>query len=269
MAVITISRGSFSGGKMLAEYLKEKLGYRCIDRDLLVQRAAEAGISEAELRASMEVPPSFLGLSKHTRYVYLALIQAALMEEVWHGKAIYHGLAGHLLLKEVPQLVRTRIIAPLEFRIRKVQERLKLGRKEALAYVEKMDNERRRWTQFVYGVDWENPALYDVVLNLEHLTIAQAGDIVCVLATQRSLEFTPDLEQAMHDLVLASRVRANLAIDPATADLELNITAQHGVITVKGDLLGMNQGKEITRIARSVPGVKSVNLGELALAHRF
>jgi len=39
MAVITISRGSFSGGKMLAECLAEKLGYRCIDRDVIVEKA--------------------------------------------------------------------------------------------------------------------------------------------------------------------------------------------------------------------------------------
>jgi hypothetical protein len=45
MAVITISRGTFSGGKMLAECLSQTLGYRCIDRDVIVARAAEHGVS--------------------------------------------------------------------------------------------------------------------------------------------------------------------------------------------------------------------------------
>ena len=33
MPIITISRGSFSGGKMLAETLAKRLGYRSIERD--------------------------------------------------------------------------------------------------------------------------------------------------------------------------------------------------------------------------------------------
>ncbi len=269
MPVITISRGSFSGGKMLAEYLNQKLGYRCVDRDVIVQRAAEYGVSEADLRAAIEAPPSFLGQSKHTRYVYLALIQATLMEEVWNGKAIYHGLAGHLLLREVPCQVRTRIIAPMEFRLRKVQQRLQLGRKEALAHIEKMDRDRHRWTHFLYGVNWEDPTLYDVVLNLEHMTIEQAGEVVCVMVRQKTLEFTPEQDRAMDDLVLGSRVRAQLALDPATTDLELEVTACGGVVAVKGELLGMNQGKEITRVAHAVPGVTSVGLKDLVLAARF
>ena len=125
MSVITISRGSFSGGKTLAECLARRLGYRCIDRDVIVERAAAYGVSQHELRDALEKPPSFLDRFKHKRYLYLVLIQAALAEEVRTGKAIYHGLAGHLLLKGGQPILRTRIIAPMELRIRMVQDRLK------------------------------------------------------------------------------------------------------------------------------------------------
>src|SRR5512140_900882 len=98
MPIITISRGSFSSGKSLGESLAKRLSYRCIDRDLVVKRAAACGVSEEDLRAALERPPKFFGQSPHTRYVYLALIQAALTAEVASGEAVYHGLAGHLLL---------------------------------------------------------------------------------------------------------------------------------------------------------------------------
>ena len=32
MAIITVSRGTFSGGQSLAECVAEKLGYRCLPR---------------------------------------------------------------------------------------------------------------------------------------------------------------------------------------------------------------------------------------------
>ncbi|MFY9728823.1 MAG: cytidylate kinase family protein, partial [Bryobacteraceae bacterium] len=126
MAIITVSRGTFSGGKALAERLSKRLGYRCINRDMLVRKAATSRVSEHDLRAALELPPAFPGRFNHTRYVYLALIQAALTEEVRSGCAVYHGLAGHLLLKGAPGLLRLRIIAPMEYRIRMAQERLNL-----------------------------------------------------------------------------------------------------------------------------------------------
>ena len=112
MSVITISRGSFSGGKMLAECLSQELGYRCVDREVIVERAAAHGVSQEELRDALQKPPTFLERIQHKKYLYLVLIQAALIEEVRTGKAVYHGNAGHLLLKGGPHILRVRIIAP-------------------------------------------------------------------------------------------------------------------------------------------------------------
>ena len=82
MSVITISRGSFSGGKTLAECLSKSLGYRCVDREVIVERAAAHGVSQDELRDAIEKPPTFLERFQHKKYLYLVLMQAALAEEV-------------------------------------------------------------------------------------------------------------------------------------------------------------------------------------------
>ena len=165
MSVITISRGTFSGGLMLAECLSARLGYRSIGRDLIVEKAAVSGISQDVLLKALQKPPSFLERLHHSKYIYLALIQAALSEEVRTGSVVYHGNAGHLLLKGAPVL-RTRIIAPMKFRVEMAQERLNLTAAQAIEHIQRMDNERRKWTQYIYGVDWTDPSLYDIVLNL-------------------------------------------------------------------------------------------------------
>jgi len=269
MSIITISRGTFSGGKMLAEYLTQKLGYRCIDRDRIVERAAASGISQDNLRLAIEKPPTFLGQSGHTQYRYLALIQSALTAEVQNGKAIYHGLAGHLLLRGVPNVLRTRIIAPMEFRISMVRKQLNYSDSEAIAHIERMDRDRRKWTQFLYGMDWGDPSLYDMLLNLEHMSIEDAGEIICSALKQPRFEFTPECKRAMDDLALASLVRAELALDPSTSDLEMEVTALAGSVSFKGELLSAGQAKEITRIARSIPGVKAVQLNKVVVVNRF
>ncbi len=117
MSVITISRGSFSGGKTLAECLAVKLGYRCIGRETIVERAAAGGVSHDELLAALLKPPGFLERFGHKRYQYLTVFQAALAEEVRDGNVVYHGNAGHLMLKGAPPVLRIRIIAPIEMRL--------------------------------------------------------------------------------------------------------------------------------------------------------
>jgi hypothetical protein len=240
------------------------LGYRCIDRDVIVERAAASGVSQEDLRDALEKPPGFLDRFNHKKYIYLALIQAALTEEVQSGQAIYHGLGGHLLLRSTPHILRTRIIAPLEFRIGMARARLKLDRDQAVAYIEKMDQQRRKWTQFLYGVDWGDPSLYDIVLNLDHVDIEEACHVISSMARERCFEFTPECQAAMDDLALASRVRANLALNAPTSNLEVEVVAQRGSLAIKGRLVSIDQLEEVERVAWAVTGVTGLNLDELA-----
>ena len=264
MSVITISRGSFSGGKMLAECLAKKLGYRCVDRDVIVERAAAHGVSQEEIRDALERPPGFLERFSQKRYKYLALVQASLTEEVREGKVIYHGLAGHLLLGSGRHVLRTRLIAPMEYRIRMVHERLNYTRSEAIAYIQKMDDQRRRWTSYLYGVNWGDPELYDLVINLEQMKLETACHIVSAAVHRRCFELTPACRKALEDLALASKVRAVLAITPSTEGLELEATARDGVVTLKGKLSTADQFSEVRQIAMEVPGVIDLDLDKLS-----
>lgn len=258
MAIITVSRGTFSGGKALAECLSARLGYRCIDRDTLVRKAATPRVSEYDLRAALELPPAFPGRFNHTRYIYLALIQAALAEEVRPGCAVYHGLAGHLLLKGAPGLVRLRIIAPKECRISMAQERLNLSRSEVIAHIDAMDRDRRRWTQFLYGLDWEDPSLYDFIINLERTTVRQACHAVASLIESGGFDLSPEGQAAMDDLAIASNVRAALAQNPYTLSLEVEVESRHGSILVRGDCA--EETEAIQRVVGGLPGITGLTV---------
>ncbi len=264
MSIITISRGSFSGGKMFAECLSRELGYRCVDREVIVERAAAHGVSQEELRDALQKPPTFMERIQHKKYLYLVLIQAALIEEVRTGKAVYHGNAGHLLLKGGPHILRVRIIAPLELRLKMAQDRLKLSRSEAVDYIGKMDQDRKKWTQYLYGVDWGDAANYDIVLNLEFMEIREACQTVATLARQRCFEFTACCQAAMDDLALASRVRSALALGDATSHLEVEVLAKEHAVSIFGSVANMREVDEVRLAATAVPGVETLNLDELA-----
>lgn len=263
MAIVTVSRGTFSGGKAFAECLSARLGYRCIDRDMLVRKAATRRVSEYDLRAALELPPAFPGRFNHTRYIYLALIHAALIEEVRTGRAVYHGLAGHLLLKGAPGLLRLRIIAPMEYRIRAAQQRLNLSRGEVSAHIESMDRDRRKWTQFLYGLDWAEPSLYDLIINLERTSVEQACHAVASQVEYGGYELSPEGQAAMDDLALASKVRAALAQDPFTLNLEVEVESRGGSILIRGHC--GEETDDIQRVVGALAGVTGLTIDAVAL----
>lgn len=265
MSIITISRGSFSGGKLLAECLAQRLGYRCVDREVIVEKAAASGVSQQELLDAILKPPTFLERLTHKKYLYLTLIQAALTEELRTGRAVYHGNAGHLLLPGGAPVLRVRVIAPLEFRIQMAMARLRLTREEAIEYIERRDLERKKWTQYLYGVDWTDPALYDLVINFEYLTIEDAcAGIAAIVRSRPCYELAPKCQAVLDDLALASRVKARLALEPSTHLLEFNVTARDGVVTIRGKVTNLELVPEIERVASSVPGVRELVLDEIA-----
>ena len=263
MSVITISRGSFIGGKMLAERLAQELEFRCIDREVIIEKVAAGGIDHERLREALTRPPSLLDRwITHRKAVYLALLQAALAEEVREGHVVYHGYAGHLLLDAAGPVFRIRIVASDEFRLSLAEKELEMDREDARSYLRLMDEERAKWTRALYGVDWEDTSLYDMVLNLGHLfDIEEAVKLIAsAVRGQKSLQFTEARRAVMHDFALASQVRAALAADPATEVVRLDVTARGGVVTIAGTLEDDEQIKNVERIARSVAGVTQVAL---------
>jgi cytidylate kinase len=261
MSVVTISRGLFSGGKLLAECLARNLGYRCVDRETIAERGAARDVSQKELLDALLKPPGFLERFQHKRYQYLALLQSGIAEEVKSDKVIYHGNAGHLLLRGPWPVVKIRVIAPLEKRIATLEDRLKLDRTEAMAYIHKVDGDRKKWTRFLYGVNWEDPYLYDLVVNLDTLDIDDACELVtAAVRQQRHFGLTEKCQADLKDLALASRVRADLSIDAATSHLEFEVTAHRGVVGLRGKLTSIEEESEVKRVAQSVPGVAQLDL---------
>ena len=59
MAIITISRGSYSKGKEIAEKVAQQLGYECIARDVLLEATEEFNVPEAKLVRALHDAPSF------------------------------------------------------------------------------------------------------------------------------------------------------------------------------------------------------------------
>jgi len=261
MAIITISRGSASGGLMLAEGLARKLGYKVVTREEIIRRAARRGVSEDALEKALLEPPGFWDRVRQERRRYLIFFQEALCEQARNDDMIYVGNAGHMLLQGISNLLCVRLIAPLEFRVRVLVEREHMSREEAMAYVEKVDRQRRDWTRLLYGVDWLDPSLYDLIINLQSMTVETAVEVVASAACRPEYAAGAESRKAMADLLLASKVRAELAADARTASAEVEVRADAGIgsVALKGKVRPASMVDAVVSVVRGVEGVKSVD----------
>jgi cytidylate kinase len=269
MAIITISRGTFSGGMMLAEELSKRLDYHCVGREEMVEKASgKYDVSEEKLRTAILKRPSPFKRFTYEREQYLAYIRAVLCEHAKADNMIYHGNAGHFLLKGVHHVLRVRIVAPMELRIKFVTERQELTHNEALKYIEKIDRERVKWTKFLYGVDWRSPELYDIVFNLETEDIKFISDMIQHAVAQEPFKTTPESQREMDNLALSSLVKAAILSHPETRDVEIAVKADAGVVTISGKVKTQDTADLIKEIAENVPGVQEVK-DDIDLNYRY
>ncbi|HTU01303.1 MAG TPA: cytidylate kinase family protein [Candidatus Sulfotelmatobacter sp.] len=258
MSVIAISRGSFSGGEAVAKALAARLGYRCVSREVLFEAAWGYGVPADEVMTAMERRPPFLERMAGIRSKHLILVRAALCEQAQGGSLIYHGHLGHLLLPGIAHVIGVRVIADMTFRVASVMREHGFTHRDALAYIQHADRERRQWTRFLFGVEWDDPQLYDVVMNLSRMSVAAACDLLGRLTETEEFRPSPASLKAMRDLTLRSRVAAALATDRRTRDLDVEVAADEGKVVVTGTTQSSAMMEAVAAVAGQVEGVTAL-----------
>jgi len=273
MAIITISRGSFSHGKEIAEKVAETLGYECVSREILLEASEYFKVSEKKLLESIHDAPSILDRITRGREKYIAYIRAALLDHVRKDNVVYHGHAGHMLIPEVGHVLKVRVIAEMDQRIAFVRQQRNLSREEAAAFLANEDKQRALWTRYLYKVDIENPRLYDMILNINGLKVWDACTMICTAAKSETFATTPESQRAISDLAIVSHVKAVLAdiceavVQSTDGRVRVQVPAQrirstgmtsprlqrHVRETIQDDMT-----KEIVQLVHGVPGVKEV-----------
>lgn len=210
MAIITISRGSYSRGKEVAEKVAAKLGYHCLSREVILEASDRYHVPEIKLIKAIHDAPSILERLGRSKQAFVAYYQSALARAVQKNNTVYHGLAGHLLLKGIPYVLKVRIIADLDDRVSNEMKREGITEQEARALIVRDDQERRNWTQSLYGLDPWDSSIYDLVIHIYKFTVSDAVDLICQAAMLEKFRATRESQQKMDDLAIASQVKAAL-----------------------------------------------------------
>ena len=256
MSIITISRGSYSRGKDVAEKLADKLGYECISRDILLEASDEFNIPEIKLIRALHDPTSVLERFTLGKERYINYIYSSLLQHIRKDNIVYHGLAGQFFLVNIPHVLKVRVIADMQDRINEEMRRENISAEKALYILQKDDEERRKWSLQMYGNDTWDSRLYDIVLHIGKLTVEDAVDILFEIIQKPNYRATKESLKMVEDLALSAKVKVAL-FDLAS---KIQIEADDGTVTIDlvDDIQAAKNKEQIKKAAMKIEGVKQV-----------
>lgn len=205
MSAVTISREYGSGGSEIAARLARRLGWQLIDHSIVERVARALGTSQEEAEAYDEhaegmlawllnclqyIDPAFAAYAPPggapADEVYRGAVDRVVRAAAARGQVVIVGRGAQVLLAGRRDVLRVRIIAPLEQRITWVVRREGVDRKAAAARIRKIEHERTRYLEAEYHSKPEEAHLYDLVLNTASLDPASATNVICLALNHKA-----------------------------------------------------------------------------------
>jgi cytidylate kinase len=258
MPVIFISRGTMSGVHLFLDYLHSRTGIRCISREDLENDVNKHGEIAVRVLEKLANAHSAYDQFSELRWPYMVLMRKALLEEIQDDNVVYHGYSSHLLLPVFRHFIRIRIEAPLEMRMTMTMRRLSCNEEKAREYITNADEHRVKWARFMYAHDIRNTMLYDLVLNLDRITLKAACGILECLMVEKDFQATPESRAEVERLYLATKIEESLVTDPRTAALEIRAEVRNDGIRLIGPYIEDSELAMIIEIVKMVSDTSNV-----------
>ena len=177
------------------------------------------------------------------------------------------------MIPEVHHTLKVRVIADMDERITLAQQQQNISRQDAIAFIENEDKQRALWTRYLYKADIEDPRLYDIIINIGGLKIADACDIICTAAKSETYATTPESQSSLRDLAVANHVKVALEeiceaeVKSTNGRVHVHVPAQRirstgftrpGLQRQACEIIQADLTNEINEIVRGIPGAKEV-----------
>lgn len=197
--LITVSREYGAGGSELAALLGERLGWRVLDHELIHQLALRLECEDADIEALSEHPPSFLDRLAASAVVtapesafhtapwstdadrLAAVTREVLLEAAEQPPLVVVGHGANCLFRDRADVLRVRVTAPFDVRVRRVLERTGVPPAQAAAAVRHRDADRQHFLQRYYHTSVTDSCAYDLQINTGTVPLSAAAALVLAL----------------------------------------------------------------------------------------
>jgi cytidylate kinase len=265
MPVIAMTREMGSGGREVAQRVADKMGltlvlHEMVEHDLAEHLHARENAVHHLLEGGATLQERWKISSKRlARYMKEEILDLAN-----RGNVLIRGWGACILLRDVSHVVRVRVCTPMEIRERAVMERYALkDRGAARQEIERNDATHKRILQVAYGVDWEDPLLYDMVLNTDRNSIETCVKLVRDLVECPEFRETETSRAILNDKTMEAHIRVKLSerFTIGTGVSGVEATVSDGRVVLSGTAIHTTLAADAGSIASAIAGVKAVENG--------
>jgi len=267
MAIIVVSHQMGAGGPEVGRAVAQRLGYRYVDQELLLDAVRRYGLAEEKLSHLDESKPTlFERFDTETRH-HITVLQTTLLELAELDNAVFMRGGGQWLLRGAAHVLRIRLIAPFEHRVKQWIKRVAEmtgetpNQRAAADFVRRDDSEKSGRMRYLYEVDIADPMLYELIVNTEKLKYEAVVEMVEGLVRRPEMQTTETGRKLVASRALASRVQVALANHPDTRRYRITVEAQDGIVTLEGT----SALERAVEVARTVPGVLDVKTQQVEI----
>ena len=254
MAVIAMTREMGSLGKDVAASLAEQLGLTVVHHELVEHHLAEKlGVKESAVHRYLEGEASILERWKINKEKLSRYTAEEIIELAQKGNVIIRGWGATSVLRHIPHVLRVRVCSDMGFRERVMVERLGVDATAARREIERSDAAHAGIVRSFFGVDWQNPLLYHLVLNTSGVPVETCVKIVLLLAERSEFQETEETRSVLADKLIESRVRAEIG---GGTSLPITIAVSKGKVTLTGTT--MSPLANVEERVRAIPGVTEI-----------
>jgi cytidylate kinase len=262
MPVVAMTREMGSGGRAVAQRVADQLGLTMILHELVEHDLAEhMHERESAIHHRLEGGATLrerwqVGSKRLARYTTEEILDLARQ-----GNVLIRGWGACAILRDVPHVVRVRVCSPMEARERAVMARSGLkDRSAARRDIERNDAAHRKALQVAYGIDRDDPLLYDLVLNTERTATETCVTLVCDLVASPEFRETDASRSLLNDKALEAHVRVKLQerFTFGTGVSSVEAKATRGKVVLTGIAIHPTLVADAGKIASEVAGVKEV-----------
>ena len=263
VTLIALTQETGSRGAEIADGVAQKLGLKIIDAEMIAKNVARRlGVAEEAVLRHFNGSPSLWDrwlvnsrkLSHYTTEEILRLAE--------QGKALIQGWGAVILLRDIPQVIRVRVCAPMDYRVRVMMEQRGGNNAEATrAEIERFDAAHARATRTLLSVEREDSNLYNIVLNTERMPVEACVKAVCNLAESPRFRDHATTSPALADKLLEAKLNAAFAerISISMAPLGVSVAVANGKITLEGITTNGGLSRRAEAIARDIAGIAMID----------
>lgn len=263
MSIITITAGSYSNGKQIAKSVAKRLEYEYADSETILPLVSKKfGVSESKLARTLKDIPSSIGMFSQAKQEYIIYMDTVLAEYMLKNDIVYYGTVGLPLVQAISHALKVRIIADLEDRINNKAKLDGGSKQKARKTVIKEDDQQKKWTKAVYNTNITDPNLYDMIINIGHITDDDFEDALeTIISAVKHKKFQPMTYslRCANNVAMSCRVRAALA----DIDSKMQVKSDEGNVYIYTRAIKKNaQDKvlEMKQKAMTIEGAKHVEV---------